>query len=82
MKHYLDEPVGGQAKRLDLAVGVEDLHKGVISLNVYSGGYTRSQLFEAIHKAQALVKNELDPNDEAWDNFKDLERQQQEREKA
>ena len=34
MKHYLDEPVGGEAKRLDLGIGVADLHKGVISLNV------------------------------------------------
>ena len=81
MKHYLDEPVGGEAKRLDLGIGVADLHKGVISLNVYSGGYTRSQLFEAIHKAQAMVKNELDPEDQSWNHFKDLERQRLEREK-
>jgi hypothetical protein len=81
MKHYLDEPVGGEMKRLDMGIGVAHLAKGCISLNVYSSGYTRSQLFEAIHKAQVLVKCELDPEDEAWNHFKDLERQRLAREK-
>ncbi|HRW35482.1 MAG TPA: hypothetical protein P5107_10550 [Thermotogota bacterium] len=81
MSNYLDEPLVCESKRLDLGIGVEDLARGVISLNVYSSGYTRSQLFEAIHKAQALVKGELDPNDEAWNHFKDLERQRLERKK-
>ena len=82
MNKYLHEPLNGERKQLDLGIGTGRLSEGDISIHVYTGGYTRAQLFEAIHKALTLVKNELDPGDEAWNHFKAIEQRRKEQERT
>lgn len=82
-EEFRNQKLGGEVKRLDMGIFVADLMRGDVSLNVYSGGYTRSELMRA-EKAQAVVKKELDADDTAWNMYKDLARQraQQLKEKA
>jgi len=83
-EEFRNQKMGGELKALDVGIGVAELTKGFVTLNVYSSGYTRSELMQAMAKAQAVIKNELDANNEAWNMYKDLaqQRAQQLKEKA
>jgi len=83
-EEFRNQKMGGEVKSLDIGIGVADLTNGFVTLNVYSSGYTRSELMQAMAKAQAVIKNELDANNEAWNMYKDLaqQRAQQLKEKA